>query len=82
MAVVKYSASGLCSIEIGMSVEHRDMDVKRVNNKTVFQAVGVVRGHLRNSHVEFVSFGDLMKDRRHTLLFLCLYTLINYGVCI
>ena len=37
---------------------------------------------LRNSHVEFVSFGDLMKDRRHTLLFLCLYTLLNYGVCI
>jgi hypothetical protein len=31
----------------------------------------MVRGHLRDSHVECVSFGDLMKDRKHTLLCLC-----------
>jgi hypothetical protein len=37
-----------------------------LNNIYIFESVGMVRGHLRDSHVECVSFGDPMKDRNHT----------------
>ena len=32
-----------------------------------FETVEPVSGEAKNDHVEFVLFGDLMKDRRHTL---------------
>jgi hypothetical protein len=51
-------------------------------SKRLFEIVEPVGGEAKNDHVEFVSFGDLMNDKRPTLLYLCLYTLPNYGVCI
>ena len=66
-----------------MTVEHREtlghQKVESLNSISVFQAVGVVRGHLRNSHVEFVSFGDLMEDRRHTTVSFFVYTSQLWG---
>jgi hypothetical protein len=37
-----------------------------LNNISTFENVGRVRGHLRDSYVECVSFGDLIKDRKDT----------------
>ena len=46
----------------------------------LFENVGVIRGHLRDSHVECVSFGDLMKvQETHITVFLWLCTLLSSG---
>ena len=57
--------------------QHLIPKMAELNNIYIFENVGMVRGHLRDSHVEFVSFGDLTENRRPTLLYLCLCTLSN-----
>jgi hypothetical protein len=38
--------------------------IGELNNISIFENVELVGGEAKNDHVVFVSFGDLMKDRR------------------